>query len=81
MNKTTSWLLGIFSACIILFMGWVGTTITRLDRTVEALVATNKIEIQELRRDVAENKAKIEKVSAELFMHQLIARKEDDDEF
>ena len=56
MNRAVNWILGLCSAFIIAFMMWVGTTLSRLDKTVATLIATTAIDIENVQNDVLENK-------------------------
>lgn len=77
-NAITNWLLGIFSAIILMSVRNVGTDINNLQAEMLYLRTTYDIEVPEMRNDIEENKKNI-RINKERFqLPNLIARKEDD---
>lgn len=77
-NKLVMWVLSIFSACIMLFMGWVGKTLTRLDKTVSEMTISQKYEIKSVWEHVNSNERQIKDLKRAFDAHRILAIKEDE---
>lgn len=72
------WLLGIFSGCIIGFMGWVGLSINKLNESVVRLSITHAFELVSMKEDIKENTVSIQKILDYHLALELTAKKEEE---